>query len=209
MPWAPLRGRGGTSPRWSTTVQETAQERQGQAPATSSCARWWQYRGGAQLHPHIPIPGPLVYLLPSQDKELAPGVRSTGGGQEGWGPPGPRARARWGWDRLGAPCPSGGRPPAPPRPPPRPVPAAGPSPLPALPRCWASTRASGRPSSTPSCAGACPPRTPSAPTGWCGTSAGRARRSSGKGAEAAAQAVAAHRRVGGPAPRAAFLLPPG
>lgn len=108
MPWAPLRGRGGTSPRWSATVQETAQERQGQAPATSSCARWWQYRGGAQLHPHIPIPGPLVYLLLSQDKELAPGVRSTGGGQEGWGPPGLHARARWGWDRLGHPAPVGG-----------------------------------------------------------------------------------------------------
>lgn len=56
-------------------------------------------------------------------------------------------------------------------------------PDPHRPRCWASTPGSGRPFSMPSCAGACPPRTPSTPTGWCGTFVGRARRSLGKGAE--------------------------
>lgn len=209
MPWAPLRGRGGTSPRWSATVQETAQERQGQAPATSSCPCWWQYRGGAQLHPHIPSSRSLGVSAPLSGQRARPRGAEHRRGAGGMGPARAVRQGEVGLGQTQAPCPSGGRPPAPPRPPPRPVPAAGPSPLPALPRCWASTRASGRPSSTPSCAGACPPRTPSAPTGWCGTSAGRARRSSGKGAEAAAQAVAAHRGVGGPAPRAAFLLPPG
>lgn len=97
MPWAPLRGHGGTSPRWSATVQETAQERQGQAPATSSCARWWQYRGGAQLHPHIPIPGPLVYLLPSQDKARPRGAEH----RRGAGGLGPARAARQGEVGLG------------------------------------------------------------------------------------------------------------
>lgn len=57
----------GLLPRWTATIQEAAEERQGQALATSSCPCGWQYRGGTRLHTLSPAP-----LPPPQNKELTP-----------------------------------------------------------------------------------------------------------------------------------------
>lgn len=67
----------GLLPRWTATIQEAAEERQGQAPATSSRPRGWQYRGGARLHTPSPVP-----LPPPQSKELAP--VHLWGMEQGW-----------------------------------------------------------------------------------------------------------------------------
>lgn len=107
----------GCSPRRTATIQEAAEERQGQASAPSSRPGRRQHRGGVCLHVCSSSSPPLIPLIPSP---LLPS-RGVEKGPEGWGViHGPPARQRWARLPLGS-C-------LQPEAPPRPSPPCAPSP---------------------------------------------------------------------------------
>lgn len=89
----------GCSPRRTATIQEAAEERQGQASAPSSRPGRRQHRGGVCPHVCSSSSPPLIPLIPSP---LLPS-RGVEEGPEGWGViHGPPARQRWARLPLGS-----------------------------------------------------------------------------------------------------------
>lgn len=131
------------APRWPATVQEAAEERQGQTPATSAGSSWRQHRGGAACPSFLSAPPfPLLGLGERLGARLGGGVAvaSGAGPDRGLGSP------LWVLLQVEAWLPSGFLPPL------TPIPNLTPSrpdgawhPLSSPFRCWASTPGSGRP----------------------------------------------------------------